>query len=134
MILTPSRIAQIVFVATLAATGGAAQAASHSDEQILKLAPNARMEQRCNARAMGVIGREHKGLRPDELVAYAYADTVINGGTIRAPGAAVRSGGKWYHLSYACQTAESGTEVKAFDYALGTVIPRAEWAEHFLVP
>lgn len=111
-----------------------ASSASRDHAALLRLSPATRMEQRCNEKAMGAIGREQKTLHPDELVAYAYASTAITGATIRAPGAAVRSGGKWYHLSYTCQTSQDGTEVKAFDYALGTVIPRSEWAEHYLVP
>ncbi|WP_029002927.1 DUF930 domain-containing protein [Azorhizobium doebereinerae] len=117
----------------LAAVAQPAAAASR-EEQILKLAPSARIEQRCNAKAMGTINREHKDLRPDELVAYAFADTKIRDGLIEAPGAAVRSGGKWYHLSYTCQTTNNGTAVESFDYVLGTVVPRPQWAEHYLVP
>ncbi|WP_245454182.1 DUF930 domain-containing protein [Aquabacter cavernae] len=111
-----------------------AAGAPRTDAAILKLAPNARVEQRCNARAMGVIGREHRDLRPDELVAYAFADTLITGPTIRAPGAAVRSGGKWYRLSYTCTTRDDGVDIAAFQYTLGNVVPRADWDAHYLVP
>lgn len=111
-----------------------AVAAPPSDKSILSLAPNARVEQRCNARAMGVIGREHHDLRPDELVAYAFADTIIKGETIRAPGAAVRSRGKWYRLSYTCSTKDDGVDIVTFQYKLGAVVPREDWDAHYLVP
>ncbi|MGU3493301.1 DUF930 domain-containing protein [Xanthobacteraceae bacterium A53D] len=108
--------------------------AGSGEDAILRLAPAARVEQRCNAKAMGTINREQKGMRPDELLAYAFADTKLSGGHIVAPGAAVRSAGKWYHLAYDCQTAADGTQVKGFTYKLGAVIPHAEWSEHYLVP
>lgn len=111
-----------------------AVAAPPSDKSILLLAPNARVEQRCNARAMGVIGREHHDLRPDELVAYAFADTIIKGETIRAPGAAVRSRGKWYRLSYTCATKDDGVDIDTFQYKLGAVVPREDWDAHYLAP
>lgn len=118
----------------LAALFGASAYAKSNTDQMLSLAPRARMEQRCNARAMGLISREHKGLRPDELVAYAFADTVAKDGKVDAPGAAVRSGGKWYHLSYSCQTNDNGMGVSTFSYTLGEVVPHQQWAEHYLVP
>lgn len=102
-------------------------------EQMLKLAPSARVEQRCNARAMGDVGREHPGMRPDELVAYAFADPQIDGATVKAPGAAVRSRGTWYRLSYDCETADEGLTIRSFKYVLGEPVPKKDWAEHYLV-
>ena len=118
---------------TVASVAASAAAPRNNDAAMLKLDPSARIEQRCNARGMGVLQREHKGMRPDELVAYAYANTAIEGGRIKAPGAAVRSGGDWYHLSYTCQTANDGMDVTSFSYTLGAVIPHAEWGDHYLV-
>lgn len=112
----------------------AATAAPPSDRSILSLAPSARVEQRCNAKAMGVIGREHREMQPDELVAYAFADTIITGPSVRAPGAAVRSHGKWYRLSYACTTKDDGRDILSFQYTLGGVVPRDQWDAHYLVP
>lgn len=101
---------------------------------MLKLSPETRIEQRCDARAMGSVGREHKGFRPDEFVAYAFAETVLRGDSIHAPGGAIRSGGKWYRLSYTCETSPDGLDIKSFAYLLGAEVPRKEWDEHFLVP
>lgn len=122
---------------TKAGTAKAASAAAAipTAAGIAKLAPEARIEQRCNVRAMGDISREHPGFAPDELVAYAFADpdTDLAAETIRAPGAAVRSKGEWYHLSYRCQTTAEGLDVVAFSYALGEMVPRSEWDAHYLV-
>jgi len=102
-------------------------------EQMLKLAPTTRLEQRCNARAMGDVGREHAGMRPDELIAYAFGDPIITGATVKAPGAAVRSKGTWYRLSYDCETTDDGLSIRSFKYVLGDPIPKKDWEEHYLV-
>jgi len=116
----------------LLAVSSAAQARSN-DDVMMKLEPSERIEQRCNSRAMGEVGRDNKGMRPDELVAYAYRDPVIKGWKIRAPGAAIRSGKTWYHLAYECETQNEGMDVKSFSYKLGAAIPDAEWSAHYLV-
>ncbi|MDI4665094.1 DUF930 domain-containing protein [Xanthobacter autotrophicus] len=93
-----------------------------------------RIEQRCNARAMGLVGREHADMRPEEAVAYAFADPQLGEASITAPGAAIRSRGHWYRLSYECRTSADGMDVEAFSYTLGTEVPRDDWAAHSLVP
>lgn len=125
---------RLPLVALLLLAGSPALAAPRRDPSVLHLAPAERVEQRCNARAMDTIGREHKAMRPDELVAYAFSDTEIDDDSIAAPGAAVRSAGRWYHLSYHCRTAADGLDVVEFDYALGDEVPRRDWQEHYLVP
>jgi hypothetical protein len=103
-------------------------------EQMLSLSPETRLEQRCDARAMGDVGREHRGFKPDELVAYAFTDPVTRGHTIAADGAAVRSHGVWYHVAYRCETSDDGLQIKAFSYTLGAPVPRQDWDQHYLVP
>jgi Domain of Unknown Function (DUF930) len=123
----------VVLVAGISGVLPAVAKSSRSD-QMLKLDPATRVEQRCDARAMGIVGREHKGYRPDEFVAYAFADPVMRGTHIKAPGGAIRSGGKWYKLSYMCETSSDGLEIKSFSYQLGAEVPRSEWDAHYLVP
>ncbi|WP_018387433.1 DUF930 domain-containing protein [Ancylobacter sp. FA202] len=107
--------------------------ARSTDDQMMQLEPSERIEQVCNTRAMGELQRGQKGMRPDELVAYAYRDPVVKGAKINAPGAAVRSGGTWYHIAYECETAHEGLDVTRFHYTLGAAIPTSEWAGHYLV-
>lgn len=130
--MTRAALIPLVLTALVGVPPAGAKARSAAEE-MLKLDPSARVEQRCNARGMGEIGREHKDMHPDELVAYAYANTKLNGEHLAAPGAAVRSGSTWYHLSYSCETANEGMDIKSFSYKLGTAIPRSEWDEHYLV-
>ncbi|HEY0330007.1 MAG TPA: DUF930 domain-containing protein [Rhodopseudomonas sp.] len=124
-------------LAALLATGfnvGAVQARQSQDQQMMKLSPETRLEQRCNAKAMGTVNRDHKNFKTDEFVAYAFADTVIQGELVKAPGGAIRNGNVWYHLAYTCQTSDQGLAVKSFSYQLGEAVPRSDWEKHFLVP
>lgn len=107
--------------------------ASSTRDQMMRLEPSERIEQVCNTRAMGEVQRTRKGMRPDELVAYAYRDPVVKGWKIKAPGAAVRSGHTWYHISYECETVHDGLDVKSFRFTLGAAIPTSEWSAHYLV-
>lgn len=123
----------LVIIAGIGAVSPALARSSRTD-QMLKLDPATRVEQRCDARAMGLVGREHKGYRPDEFVAYAFADPVLHGTQIKASGGAIRSAGKWYRIAYVCETSQDGLEIKSFSYQLGAEVPRSEWDAHYLVP
>lgn len=129
----------ILAMAVLATASGLAPATAAgsrkqiTDREMLSLDPLTRIEQRCNARAMGEVGREHAGMKPDELVAYAYDDPKIEGTTISATGAAVRSKGTWYHLSYVCTLTPNGLDVVSFRHSLGAAVPRSDWDDHYLV-
>ena len=125
---------KILATVAVALAATQAHAANSRLQQMLKLSPETRIEQRCDARAMGAVQREHKGFNPDEFVAYAFAETVLRGDHISAPGGAIRSGGRWYRISYTCQTSGDGMEIKSFAYQLGTEVPRKDWDAHFLVP
>ncbi|MGQ3674545.1 DUF930 domain-containing protein [Xanthobacter sp. TB0139] len=126
--LTTARMA--LMLGTTVAFGGlcgtAALAAPRPDPMILRLSPSERVEQRCNAEAMGEISRKHRNMRPDSLVAYAFSDPKMSEASINAPGAAVRSRGRWYHLSYSCETSADGTAVRHFAYHLGNPIEDTE--------
>ncbi len=111
-----------------------AQARKSDEAQMLTLDPATRLEQRCNARGMGLVSREHPPMRPDELVAYAFSDPRVKGNMIEARGAAIRIKGEWFHLSYVCETTEDRLNIKSFRYTLGSQVPKDQWDEHYLVP
>lgn len=59
----------------------------------------------------------------DRVIAYAFAETQVNGTEVVAPGAIVRSRGKWYRLSFRCKTTEDGLGIVSFDHELGPEVP-----------
>ena len=107
---------------------------SAAAKELERLDPQTRLEQRCDLEAMERIHREPAKLVPDELVAYAFEEPKVKGDKIRSPGAAFRSKGEWYHLSYTCSTTPDHMTVLTFNYAIGQVVPHDQWAHHYLVP
>ena len=103
-------------------------------EQLLRLSPEERVEQTCNERATGMLVREHRLNAPDEVLAYAYADTEARGAFINAPGAAIRDRGEWYKLAYKCQATPDGLGIVTFEYKLGGRVPHSDWSRHNLSP
>ncbi|MRG56589.1 DUF930 domain-containing protein [Phyllobacterium sp. SYP-B3895] len=107
---------------------------SGATEELQRLDPETRLEQRCDVEAMDRIHKDPAKLVPDELVAYAFEEPKIKGDKIRSAGAAFRSKGEWYHLSYTCSTSPDHMTILTFQYAIGQVVPHDQWAHHYLVP
>jgi hypothetical protein len=126
----------LALVVAIIAGPSLARAARHKsiEDQLMKLDPQTRAEQRCNGRLAGLSIREHKGFNTDEVVAYAFADSTLKGSVVSAPCAALRSHGRWYHVSYICTVSPDGLNIESFSYKLGDEVPREQWAEHYLVP
>ena len=100
--------------------------------QLEKLTPEERLEQRCDMEAMDRIGDAKDGFRPDKVIAYAFGDPKLEGTTFKTKGAVFRSRGEWYRLSYKCETSADLLDVNAFKYRIGDVVPREDWAAHYL--
>ena len=100
--------------------------------QLEKLAPDERLEQRCDMEAMDKIGAAKDGFRPDKVIAYAFGDPKLDGTTFKTKGAVFRSKGEWYRLSYKCEASPDRLEVNAFKYKIGDQVPHEDWAAHYL--
>lgn len=99
------------------------QSQSQQDRGLLKLDLATRVEQRCNERAGSDVSRENNALQVDRVIAYAFAETQVNGTEVVAPGAIARSRGKWYRLSFRCKTTEDGLGIVSFHHELGPEVP-----------
>ena len=122
-----------VAASALAAISHAAIAASTIDAGALaslkKLDPGARLEQRCDMEAMARIGHDKKGYSPERVVAGATSDATAQGDSLEGKGAAVRSKGKWFRLSFVCKTSAGHMSVLSFDYQIGDAIPKESWEQ-----
>jgi hypothetical protein len=98
-------------------------------KKLASLGSDERLIQLCNIEAMEQLRRWKEGFVPDHIVAYATADPAMTTTSLKAPGAAVYSGGKWYRLSFNCTATASLDGVASFDFALGRPIPRQEWEQ-----
>jgi hypothetical protein len=99
---------------------------------LLKLDPDTRLEQRCDAEALDRIGHDKNPYKPDRVVAYAIKTPTLQGDTIESPGAAFRAKGEWYRLSYSCRTADDRMHVLSFRYRIGDKITEADWPKYNL--
>jgi hypothetical protein len=103
-------------------------AESRLDRSLQMLAPSERLEQLCDFTAMTRIRKDSSEFRPDRAIANATADPQNRDDTIFAKGAAFRSRGKWYALSFVCKGAPDHMSVETFHYTIGAEIPEAKWA------
>lgn len=99
---------------------------------LLKLDPQTRLEQRCDAEVLDRISHDDHKYKADRVVAYAFATPEMGPDAIRSPGAAFRSNGQWYRLKFKCQTAPDHMQVLDFRYRIGEEIPQADWAKYNL--
>lgn len=100
--------------------------------QLNALAPEERLEQRCDIEAMERIASEQKGMRPDKVIAYTFGEPQVTENSIKAGGAVFRSSGEWYKLKYKCRTGEESLTIQSFDYRVGEKVPESQWGQYYL--
>jgi hypothetical protein len=93
---------------------------------------SARLEQRCDYEAMLRIARDEKHFSPDRVVAGVTEAPKVDGDVLTGDGAAFRSKGEWYSLSYVCKTSDDHMDVLDFGYRIGDLIPEDKWEEYGL--
>ncbi|WP_181181666.1 DUF930 domain-containing protein [Mesorhizobium sp. B3-1-6] len=99
---------------------------------LMKLDPQTRLEQRCDAEVLDRISHDDRNYKADRVVAYAFATPQMSADAIKSSGAAFRSNGQWYRLKFKCQTAPDHMEVLQFRYKIGDEIPESDWAKYNL--
>ena len=125
-------VALLAAFSSLAVTMPALAIDANVLRQLNALAPEERLEQRCDIEAMERIAKEQKGMKPDKVIAYAFGDPDVAPDSIKATGAVFRSGGEWYRLRYKCQITPTSLGIRDFDYKVGDKVPESQWAKHYL--
>jgi hypothetical protein len=92
-----------------------------------RLAPETRLDQVCDYEAMLRLGRELHGFHLDRAKADVISRPIRTRNSVKATGGAFRSAGRWYVLSYACETTSDQMKVTSFSYQVGTMIPPSDW-------
>jgi hypothetical protein len=126
------RVLGLAIGAAMVVTAHAAAADARFEKSLQRLAPNERLEQLCDYTAMVHIRNDQRHFRPDRAVANAISDPQQKNHTIIAKGAAFRSRGKWYALSFACTAEPDHLKIESFHYTVGKEIPQAKWAAYGL--
>ncbi len=102
------------------------------ERSLRKLAPGERLVQLCDYTAMKRIRKDHRQFRPDRAVADGQSDPTFDKNTVIANGAAFRSRGKWYALTFRCTASPDNMKVLSFSYKVGGEIPEDKWAAYGL--
>jgi len=97
------------------------------EASLLKLEPDTRFHQICDIETMRRISAAHGPLHPDRMVMDAEREAELSGDVIVGRGAAVRSGGKWYRLTFKCRATPDRLTVVELDYRIGAPIPESRW-------
>jgi hypothetical protein len=95
---------------------------------LMRVEPDTRLEQVCDIEAMLWVGRTTK-LKPDRAKSDISAHPIHMGDTMKAPGAAFRSKGLWYALSFECTGTADHLGVLSFSFKVGKPIPKNLWAD-----
>jgi hypothetical protein len=115
---------------SLACPAGAMDSALRAG--LLKLDPQTRLEQRCDAEILDRISHDDHKFKADRVVAYAFSTPEMTADAIRSSGAAFRSNGQWYRLNFKCETGPDHMEVLQLRYRIGDEIPESDWAKYNL--
>lgn len=97
-----------------------------------RLDPSTRLDQICDYEAMLRIGRDPHNYHPDRAKAEASSSPQRGRHSIVTNGGAFRSNGRWYTMSYTCQTGTDNLSVTYFSYSIGKAIPTSEWSKYGL--
>ena len=122
----------LVFVAACLTIPQAIAADARFEKTLQRLAPEERLEQLCDYTAMTEIRKDGGNFRPDRALASAMAEPIVIQDRLEASGAAFRSRGKWYALTYSCAATPDRMAVVTFKYTVGAEIPEAKWAAYGL--
>lgn len=99
-----------------------------------RLDPNTRLEQVCDAEAMMRIARDMPQFVPDRAKSDIISHPHHSKNVLSASGAAFRSKGHWYRLSFVCKGSADLTKVLSFTYQVGKLIPQSQWNAYGLWP
>lgn len=104
--------------------------------ELRQLTPTDRMIQVCYLKLEERISKETRHRSVDRVVMDAFSRGRIDHRTLRADGAAFRSGGQWFKLRFRCSVAPGRLQVETIRYRIvsETPVPRSQWEEHWLFP
>ncbi|MEP6563703.1 MAG: DUF930 domain-containing protein [Mesorhizobium sp.] len=132
LLLAPMKKLCLMALASLALAWPAQAMDSALRAGLLKLDPQTRLEQRCDAEVLDRITHDDSKYKADRVVAYAFSTPEMGADAIKSPGAAFRSKGQWYRLKFKCETAPDHMEVLQLRYRIGDEIPETDWAKYNL--
>ncbi|HWK96203.1 MAG TPA: DUF930 domain-containing protein [Pseudolabrys sp.] len=127
IVRTKCALAALFFAGALSSSSGAQHLPI-----LQRVDPNTRQEQICDIALMDRIGRDRREYSPDRAKSDALAHPHHGRGSLRAEGAAFRSGGRWYKVAFVCRTTADNLKVISLTYKIGGRIPQEKLADYDL--
>ncbi|MFC3694490.1 DUF930 domain-containing protein [Chenggangzhangella methanolivorans] len=119
----------LVAIALLVVQAPAVALERSLEASLLRLDPETRFHQLCDIETMRRISAANGALHPDRMVMDAEREAELSGDEIIGRGAAIRSGGRWYRLTFRCRATSDRLTVLELNYRIGAAIPESRWDE-----
>ncbi|HEX3439028.1 MAG TPA: DUF930 domain-containing protein [Pseudolabrys sp.] len=128
------RVLALAIGAAMIIASQAVAADAGLERSLQLLTPSERLLQLCDYTAMNDIRKDKdaRHFRPDRTVAGAISEPAVQDDIVTAAGAAFRSRGKWYAVSYTCKGTPDHMKILSFHYKIGAEIPTTKWAAYGL--
>jgi hypothetical protein len=125
----PKAWLKLVTVIALVGAAEAVQAAGSLERSLMKLDPEERAHQVCVVKGLEVVRRDKRLAKADRLMPDTFKRAKFDGSLVSAKGAAVRTGGHWYALSFNCTVSPDQLKAVDFTFQLGDEIPSDTWED-----
>ena len=95
-------------------------------QAIGRLTPQQRIKQLCMVEAIAQVRKQRPAV--DILIPYGSSGGNFSDYGLDGRGGAFRDGINWYNIDIRCKVDADRTKVAAFSFAVGSMVPRSEWA------
>jgi hypothetical protein len=124
---TKTLLAIALLLAPLPARAGAIEKA------LAQLAPEERSHQVCALKGLETVRRDARLRGADRLKSSIFTPAVLDAAAVlTAKGGAVRSGNRWYALSFTCKLTADLMKATSFTFAVGEEVPMKAWDKYGL--
>nr|WP_321526718.1 DUF930 domain-containing protein [uncultured Cohaesibacter sp.] len=96
------------------------------------LAPDEQREQLCSLETLEQIAAWSKVYKPERMVTYSFGEVQYKGNHMIANGAVFWSHDNWHRVKFDCVLSPDQSKVESLAFAVGTIVPKSDWEEHYL--
>lgn len=97
------------------------------EDTLLKLAPDERARQACVIKGLERLRLDKRLPKVDRIKTSILTPARLDGVVVTGTGAAVRSQGRWYVISFSCLVTKDLLKATSFEYQVGEEIPAERW-------
>jgi hypothetical protein len=97
------------------------------EQTLAKLEPQSRSQQVCILRGLDAVRRDPVLRKADRMKTSIFGPAALEGTRLTAKGGAVRSGTRWYALSFSCDLTANLMKATSFSFTRGAEIPERDW-------